>query len=249
MAKSQRPVSKSVPSQSIAELTTSVERLAFEMGAELVGVASADAFDAAPAGHHPRNLLRRARSVVVIGAHLLDGAFELAPSRQYSITYQVANLELDRIAFHVAKHLQTAGHRALQVPASPPYDLERNMGDLSHRHAAQLAGIGVFGKNSLLLSPEFGPRIRLVSVITDAVLEPSTPLDLDLCGDCDICLHSCPVGAFEAAGIVDKSACDANHVRTGERLQLDGWEQMCGVCIRVCPVGLPSAERPRRGDD
>ncbi len=249
MAKSQRPVSKSVPSQSIAELTTSVERLAFELGAELVGVASADAFDAAPAGHHPRNLLRRARSVVVMGAHLLDGAFELAPSRQYSITYQVANLELDRIAFHVAKHLQTAGHRALQVPASPPYDLERNMGDLSHRHAAQLAGIGVFGKNSLLLSPEFGPRIRLVSVITDAALEPSTPLDLDLCGDCDICLHSCPVGAFEAAGIVDKSACDANHVRTGERLQLDGWEQMCGVCIRVCPVGLPSAERPRRGDD
>jgi len=70
------------------------------LGAELVGVASADAFDGAPAGHHPRNLLRRARSVVVMGARLLDGAFELAPSRQYSITYQVANLELDRIAFH-----------------------------------------------------------------------------------------------------------------------------------------------------
>lgn len=232
-----------------AQLTAGVQRLAHEMGAELVGVASADAFEGAPTGHHPRNLLRRARSVVVMGARLLDGAFELAPSREYSITYQVANLELDRIAFHVAKYLQGEGHRALQVPASPPYDLERNMGDLSHRHAAQLAGIGVFGKNSLLLSPEFGPRIRLTSVITDAALEPSTPLDVDLCGDCDICLHACPVDAFKGAGIVDKSACDANHVSTGERLQLDGWEQMCGVCIRVCPAGLPDAERQRKSDD
>jgi epoxyqueuosine reductase len=226
------------------ELTTGVTRVAHEMGADLVGVASADAFEGAPAGHHPRNLLRGARSVVVLGVHLLDGAFELAPSRQYSITYQTANLELDRTAFRVAKYLQSCGQRALQVPASPPYDLEHNMGDLSHRHAARLAGLGVFGKNSLLLSPQFGARLRLTSVITDAVLEPSAPLDLDLCGDCDICLHACPVDAFESPGVVNKSACDANHVRTGERLQLDGWEQMCGVCIRVCPVGLPETIRP-----
>jgi epoxyqueuosine reductase QueG len=242
----QRPVSASGSDGISAQLTAGVERLAYEMGADLVGVASADAFEGAPPGHHPRNLLRRARSVVVMGARLLDGAFELAPSREYSITYQVANLELDRIAFRVAKYLQDEGYRALQVPASPPYDLEHNMGDLSHRHAAQLAGLGVLGKNSLLLSPEFGARIRLTSVITDAVLEPSAPLDLDLCGDCDICLHACPVDAFEAPGVVDKSACDANHVRTGERLQLDGWEQMCGVCIRVCPVGLPEADPPRK---
>jgi len=69
-----------------AELTTGVTRLARELGADLVGVALADAFEGAPAGHHPRNLLRGARSVVVLGVHLLDGAFELAPSRQYSIT-------------------------------------------------------------------------------------------------------------------------------------------------------------------
>jgi epoxyqueuosine reductase QueG len=248
MAELKPPVFESASDAMSAQLTAGVRRLAYEMGAELVGVASADAFEGAPAGHHPRNLLRRARSVVVMGARLLDGAFELAPSRAYSITYQVANLELDRIAFHVAKYLQGEGHRALQVPASPPYDLERNMGDLSHRHAAQLAGLGVLGKNSLLLAPEFGPRIRLTSVITDATLEPSAPLDVDLCGDCDICLHACPVDAFEGAGIVDKSACDANHVRTGERLQLEGWEQMCGVCIRVCPVGSSDAERRRRGE-
>jgi epoxyqueuosine reductase QueG len=135
------------------------------------------------------------------------------------------------------------------VPASPPYDLERNMGDLSHRHAGQLAGIGVFGKNSLLLSPDYGPRIRLTSVITDAALEPSAPLDVDLCEDCNICLHGCPVDALEGPGIVNKAVCDANHVSVGERLQLADSEQICGVCIRVCPVGLPDAEPRRENQD
>jgi len=243
MAESQRPISPEASSAARDPLTADLERLARELGADLFGVASADAFEGAPQGHRPRNLLRGARSVAVVGLHLLDGAFELAPSRPYSITYQVANGELDRIAFRLAKRLQERGHRALQVPASPPYDLERNMGDLSHRHAAQLAGIGVFGKNNLLLSPEFGPRIRLSSVVTDAPLEPGAPLDIDLCGDCERCLHACPVHALEGPGTVDKGVCDANHVRVGERLQLDGWEQMCGVCIRVCPVGLSDGER------
>ncbi|HEY5658831.1 MAG TPA: 4Fe-4S binding protein, partial [Myxococcota bacterium] len=183
-------------------MTAGVERLAFEMGADLVGVADAATFEGAPEGHRPQNLLRRARSVVVVAVHLLDGAFELAPSREYSITFQMASLELDRIAFHVARYLEGQGYRAVQVPASPPYDLENNMGDLSHRHAGQLAGIGVLGKNSLLLSPEFGPRMRLTSVVTDAALEPSAPLDVDLCQDCDICLHACPVDALEGPGIV-----------------------------------------------
>ena len=246
MAVLQRPVSDSGSGDFDVHLTAGVERLAHEMGADLVGVASADAFEGAPDGHRPENLLRGARSVVVVAVHMLDGAFELAPSREYSITFQVACPELDRIAYHVARYLQTQGHRALQVPGSPPYDLENNMGDLSHRHTGRLAGIGVFGKSSQLLSPEFGPRMRLTSVVTDAVLEPSEPLDVDLCGDCDKCLHGCPVEALEGPGVVDKTVCDANHAKVGERLQLADSEQICGVCIRVCPVGLPGAEPPRR---
>ncbi len=242
MAVLQRPVSEAGSDEVNVHLTAGVERLACELGADLVGVASADAFEGAPPGHRPGNLLRGARSVVVMAVHMLDGAFELAPSREYSITFQVACQELDRIAYHVARYLQGQGHRALQVPASPPYDLERNMGDLSHRHAGRLAGIGVFGKSCLLLSPEFGPRMRLTSVITDAALEPSEPLDVDLCGDCDICLHGCPVEALEGPGVVNKTVCDANHVSVGERLQLADSEQICGVCIRVCPVGLPGEE-------
>ena len=218
------------------KLTACVKELAHNLGADLVGVAQADSFMEAPKGHRPEDLLRGARSVIVMAIHLLDASFESAPNREYAITYNTVNQELNRIAFRVGRFLQDKGYRALQVPASPPYDMERNMGDLSHRHAGQLAGIGVFGKNSLLLSTKFGSRIRLVSVITDAPLKADTPLNMDLCNDCDKCLQACPVGALKGERTVDKPKCDAYHVEVGEKLQLDDLD-ICGVCIRVCPVG------------
>jgi epoxyqueuosine reductase len=218
------------------KLTGSVKELAHSLGADLVGVAQAHSFMEAPKGHRPEDLLRGARNVIVMAIHLLDASLESAPNREYAITYSTVNQELNRIAFRVARFLQDKGYRALQVPASPPYDVERNMGDLSHRHAGQLAGIGVFGKNSLLLSIKFGPRIRLVSVITDAPLKADMPLNMDLCNDCDRCLRACPVGALKGERIVDKAKCDAQHVEVGEKLQL-GDLDICGICIRVCPVG------------
>jgi len=221
-------------------MTVSVKELAHSLGVDLVGVAQAESFMEAPEGHRPEDLLRGARSVIVLAIHLLDASLESAPNREYSVTYRVANQELDRTAFLVAKFLQDKGYRALQVPASPPYDVSCNIGDLSHRHAGYLAGLGVFGKNSLLLSTKFGPRIRLVSIITDAPLTADKPLDLDLCNDCHECIRACSAGALKGERIVDKLKCDAHHVEVGKQLQLEEWEQICGVCIRVCPVGKPT---------
>jgi epoxyqueuosine reductase QueG len=126
------------------------------------------------------------------------------------------------------------------VPASPPYDYERNMGDLSHRHAGQLAGIGVIGKSNLLLSERFGPRMRLVSVVTDALLETDEPLGIDLCKDCEECIRGCPSKALQGPLQIDKQVCDDYHVEAGHKLLLADGEQICGVCIRLCPVGRVS---------
>jgi epoxyqueuosine reductase QueG len=219
-------------------LTERVKTLALSLGADLVGIAHASSFGEAPSGHRPESLLRRAQSVVVMALHPPDGCFELAPSREYSASYNVANQELNRMAFRIARFLESEGHRSLQVPASPPYDLEANMGDLSHRHAGQLAGIGVFGKSNLLLSSEFGPRMRLVSVVTDVLLDADPPLEIDLCKDCDKCIAGCPSKALKGDRLIDKTTCDDYHVQVGENLQLADGEQICGVCIRLCPVGV-----------
>jgi epoxyqueuosine reductase QueG len=220
-----------------------VKQLAMQLGADLVGIASEKAFTGAPLGHHPKDILKGARSVIVIAVALPSAALESAPSREYSASYMAANNELNRIAFRLANFLEENGHRAVQVPSSPPYDLKRMRGDLSHRHAGELAGLGVFGKNSLLLSPKYGARMRLVSVITDANLTPDRRLENDFCMDCDKCIRACPAKALKGRRIVDKKACDNQHLRIGKKLDLSGWEQICGVCIRVCPVGIDAKKR------
>ncbi len=220
-----------------SRLTASLKRFAIAEGADQVGIARAESFSGAPKGHRPDDLLRGAKSVIVMAVALPAAAFESAPSREYSMSYMIANRELNTIAFRIAKYLQEKGYRALHVPASPPYDLESMMGDLSHRHAGYLAGIGVFGKNSLLLSPKYGARMRLVSVVTEAVLKPNRVLDLDLCRECTSCIRGCPAKALKGGGVVDKPACNDRHMIVGRQLQLADWEQICGVCIRVCPIG------------
>jgi len=226
-----------------SKLSDDVKHLATSLGADLVGIAPGKAFENAPAGHRPKDILKGARSVVVIAVALPNAAIESAPSREYSASYMSANNELNRIAFRLAKFLEEKGHRAVQVPASPPYDLKRMRGDLSHRHAGELAGLGAFGKNSLLLSPKYGARMRLVSVISDADLTPDKKLEIDFCSKCDICIRACPAKALEGGGKVDKKACDDQHLRVGKKLDLSGWEQVCGVCLRVCPVGVDTKKR------
>jgi len=221
------------------DLASAVRKYALREGADIVGVSSARSYDAAPKGYRPCDLMEGAKSVVSLAVVLPSAALENVPSREYSVSYTKGNDEANRIAFRLSRYLEDEGYRAIHVPASPPYDVRRNMGDLSHRHAAVLAGLGVLGKNSLLLNPKYGARIRLVSVITDAFLKPDKEMDVDLCGSCVRCIRACPAKALKGKGVVDKEACDRQHVLVGRRLQLAGPEQVCGVCISVCPVGKP----------
>jgi hypothetical protein len=61
----------------------------------------------------------------------------------------------------------------------------------AHKLAAHLAGLGWIGKSCLLLTEQFGPRVRFVSVLTDAPLEAGSPLDKP-CGKCQVCIDACP---------------------------------------------------------
>ncbi|MBI1987626.1 MAG: epoxyqueuosine reductase [Nitrospinae bacterium] len=81
-------------------------------------------------------------------------------------------------------------------------------GDFSHRHAAAAAGLGQFGRNTLLITPQFGPRVWLGSVITTAPLE-ATPVAAGLspcCNGCHRCVEVCPVQALTGDRI-DAAQC------------------------------------------
>ncbi len=128
-----------------------------------------------------------------------------------------------------------------------PYHLEK--GGVFLKDAAVLSGLGVIGRSNLLLHPLWGPRIRLRSILIDADLPPTPPLDgFDPCRECDgYCQQDCPVDAFPE-GAYSRPDCYrqmgvdvANKVAEGE-IDAGGnaaWViKYCRQCELTCPVGM-----------
>ncbi len=199
-------------------LTDSLKSLALSEGADLVGVASVDRFQDAPRMIHPQGIMADAKTVIVIGIKYPDAAIDLwgEPMAESMFFYQSIQLYmtttvLPLITFKLYRFLEKAGYRALPIAPSGFFryrDYKEIRGgfiaDFSHRHAAVAAGLGEFGKQGLLLTPQFGVRQRLASVITDASLQPD-PLyhGESLCDGCGRCLEICPVSAFSGTEHVE----------------------------------------------
>ena len=204
--------------------TEAVKAEARRLGADLVGVAPVERFAGAPARMSPQGLLPEARSVVVMAVHHPDAAIELGgePRPQdvgpYSVQYWM-NSRLDDMSYLMARYLEKRGHRALPIAASNIWryhaykDLKVDFApDLVHRYAAVAAGLGEIGWSGLTLTPEFGPRNRFVSVVTDADLEPTPMYDGPaLCDRCMACVKHCPTDAFR------KEVRGINHLEIGGR--------------------------------
>jgi len=217
-----------------------LKQYALDSGADLVGVAPVERFDGAPAGHQPEDILPGARSVIAcarrIPAGILDG-----PATSYQRAMDVIYDQLDLVACQVALFLEAEGGRAIPVPADEPYrhwEPERRYGrgDMSHKHAAQAAGLGRLGKNSLLITRQFGNRVHLVSVVTDVYLAPDPVLDWDPCPEgCTLCVKACPAGAIGEDQRVEQSLC-----RPVMMVQLPKGTvvESCRACRKVCPAGL-----------
>lgn len=190
-------------------LTARVKECAYGIGADLVGVSPISRFAGAPIMMSPQGILPTAKSVVVCAIHHLDEAIELGGEEHpqiigpYSIQY-VMNLKLDYIAFRVARYLDDLGYEAVPIAASniwryrPFGDMTATFApDMSHIYAATCAGLGQLGWHGLTMSPEYGPRNRFISIITNAPLCP-TPLydERKLCDMCGECIKHCPTDAY-----------------------------------------------------
>lgn len=120
------------------------------------------------------------------------------------------------------------------------------MAIFSHRHAAVRAGLGEFGLNNLVITRQFGPRVRFVSIITDATLEPTPLLERKVClgvEECSLCIDECSPMALALNPKIDHNKVWLNPVsRTDMAICRERRDTIfCyGRCIRVCPVGLPS---------
>ncbi len=185
------------------------------------------------------NALSRA---VVVAAPLLSGvldSLEGQPNLAYFHHYRQLNNLLDRVAYEISLLLERRGFSALPVAASQTLDSEDLTAHVSHRHLGWCAGMGWRGKNNLLVSPRFGCRFRLVSVLTDAPLDPGRPPEGRDCGSCTLCRDSCPAGAIgETAADFRLDLC---HEQLSEYRKIPRLGQrICGLCQKACRrVGRP----------
>lgn len=187
---------------------------------------------------------------ISIAYRLQDGIVEELPdhhrqavvARLYDFhIYRTVNDLLDGMADRVATELQEAGFRAVPVPTSVSVDPTGFMGAMSHKLVARAAGLGWIGRSCLLITPQAGPRVRLVSVLTDAPLQAGSPLPRD-CGRCRLCVDYCPARAFTGEAFHPDSPLaermDVRACREYRRLAKESsGVTICGVCVAVCPYG------------
>ncbi|MGE5417927.1 MAG: epoxyqueuosine reductase [Acidobacteriota bacterium] len=221
-------------------LRNQIKDNARNLGADLVGVASVDRFADAPNGFHPTDIMPQAKTVIVL-AKAFPKEVLINKRRLTSYTNVFGGLvaRLDSIALEIANYIEELGFRAYPVPTDDPYTSwdEENLhgrGDLSHRHAAVAAGLGILGKNTLLVTPQYGNRVYLTSIITNLEIEPDSLLEGGLCPEeCRICLDACPAGALDGTTVIQK-LCRPQMSATLPR----GFKiYACWECRRVCPVG------------
>ena len=196
---------------------------------EFVGVAAAGALSGEPEGHRPEDILPGAKSIVVFGRKLAEGAVQtLFRTYEDNITQArsgyaaycaelAPNILMVDATFAVASYLEDT-YKTVAAPL--PFNVMQSMVyekypapyftdpygqgmPLNIYQAAMAAGLGEYGWSNRFLTPEFGPRVVLSAVLTTMELEPDAPYSGErLCdpAKCGICSKMCPTCAIPAPG-------------------------------------------------
>ena len=232
-----------------SHLDREIERMATDLGAEVYGVASAEDYEKHfPNKPSPKKFVENAQCVIVVGMpfepgtvatvlrpelaglrsrateEISSGGVQPAGAERFFLGEENAILsrELQLIGYRIAKHLRKSGFAALHLPPSKQNGRFRTA-PFYHMPAMYLAGLGTLGLNCSILTPEFGPRVFVTSIITDCELQSGTPMSEDICEDCRLCVDNCPIGALDGEGWKNPFACASYGC--------------CGTCIAICPVG------------
>jgi ferredoxin len=231
---------------SAEEISAEVKGIALSSGADLVGIVSASTIDCLPRiwvgwtiqeyNKMTTEIMPDSRSLVVLGTHVWDDMLELAVRKGEDWVYP-GYFPLDVPRQAVIRHLEKKGYKAV------------SFGRVSHKRLAQLAGLGNYGKNALIINPTYGPWTRFSVVLTNAEMRVDTPFDHDLCGDCEECIKACPVGALTPYRVDDTKCLVGIHIAGDEISQYEEELQkyepsftrnshlMCVECQKACKYG------------
>jgi epoxyqueuosine reductase len=230
-----------------ANLKSTLSEIAESLGVDLFRIVAADRFEDAPEGHRPRDVMPDVKSILILGIKYLDSQLDILPSREGDAFFtqsprqqmfaghsDLISQRLDEIGYTVARSLERHGFKAYhQMASAGGVDQRYLTGLLSLKHLAARAGLGVFGYHSLIITPQYGPRVRLAAILTDAKMESDSPLNESFCESCvgTPCIALCPAKALTkpANGSfyqINKYACQ-QYLTT---------RPACTICMKVCPT-------------
>lgn len=170
---------------------------------------------------------------------VIRGIAEL-PTLEYQNWYNTLNERLNSLVIFGEELLKSMGYSA--VAQTRKY-IGNTEGKLPHKTVATRAGLGWIGKCALLITEQYGSMVRLSSVLTNAPLTHSRPVNQSKCGGCRVCTDACPGGAvtgkewnvemnredFYHAVLCRDTALERSKLGFGKAATL------CGKCIVVCP--------------
>jgi epoxyqueuosine reductase QueG len=227
-----------------------VEEYARSLGADLYGVASADLYrEHFPDKPQPGQFVPGARSIIIVGLPftrgvmatvlkhelsglqtgsrdvLLNGRAPVQGAERFFLAVENDMLEQEVTlqAYRVARFLESKGYRAMYLPTTKKSDRRFWTAPFYHMPAMYVAGMGTLGLNACIVTPQFGPRVWVTSIITNLELPAGQPLAEGVCTECAVCVENCPVGALDGRGWKDVYRCPTYGC--------------CGTCVAICPVG------------
>jgi len=214
---------------------TLLRQEAMELGASAFGVCKVGELVET---FHPeiRDLARELPTAISIGVALQKAVMDTLvdhPNDMYKSHYRATNTLMDSIAYTLARRISDMGNRALPIPASMIVTRYPLLAHVNHREIAYRAGLGWRGKNNLLISPNFGGRIRLTTLLTDLDLPADTILLRD-CGRCSACAKRCPAGAI-GSGTEDFNLNKCQTQVTSFCKENNFGQLICGLCLNSCP--------------
>ena len=218
-----------------AEISEKIKNVGRFFGASLVGITALNEFWIYS---HSYNRLNGQNDPINIPFEEFKFAIVMAIEMDYE-KFMMSDIEVSAatglgyskmafVASHLAEYIRNLGYRALPCANDTALSIP----------LAIDAGLGEQGKHGMLITPQFGPRVRICKVITDLPITPDKPIDFgvqEYCEDCDSCVNSCPAHALNGKKEVKNGVL--KWTVNGERCISFWCEQGndCSICIKVCP--------------
>jgi len=225
------------------DMAVEIKRVGKAFGADLIGITGFDArwvythkYSAATQGEKPNELPEGLDNVIVIAASMDHELIQTVPSAMSGTATGLGYARDTVTVLSLGQYIRNLGYRAVE---------SLNDTALAVPYAIQ-AGLGEYGRHGMLITKEFGPRVRLGKIFTDLPLEHDRPQRFgvkEFCDTCRRCAEACPAKAIPHGEPSERVYNRSNLVGV-RKWSVDaekcfgfwvGQNSDCSICIRVCP--------------